>query len=71
MLDDAKHRNNMGANRHDFENCWQTSNLIYENHGANIWLQRGCYPPCEVAKNSRPDAYPLGFSQTQLSNYNL
>jgi hypothetical protein len=45
--------------------------LAMKNYGANNWLQRGCYPPCEVAKNNRPGAYPLGFSQTQISNCNL
>ena len=71
MLDDARHKNNMGANMHDFENCLQTYNLSYEKQGVNNWLQRGCYPPYEVEKNSMPGAYPLGFSQTQLSNCNL
>ena len=35
MLDAASHKKNMGANMHDFENCWQTYNLSYENNGAN------------------------------------
>jgi len=35
MLDDDNHKNNMGANMHDFESCWQTYNHSYEKHGAN------------------------------------
>jgi hypothetical protein len=37
MLDDARHKNDMVTKMHDFANCLQTSNLSYENHGANKW----------------------------------